>query len=145
MSSVSKTCVDFVKGFEGKFLEAYYCPAGVLTIGYGHTGDDVKPGMEISEAEADALLAADLEHFARGVDQLVDAPLNDNQFSALVSFCFNLGLGAFKGSTLFKKLKAHDYKGAADEFPRWNKAGGRVLAGLTRRREAERALFLKPV
>lgn len=145
MAAVNQDCVDLVKRFEGKFLESYLCPAGVPTIGYGHTGKNIKLGMKISNEEAESLLEEDLAVFATGVKKLVHVSINENQLGALVSFSFNLGLGSLGSSTLLKKLNAGDYTGAADEFLRWNHCKGMVLAGLTRRREAERLLFLKEV
>lgn len=132
--------IALIKQFEGLRLDAYICPAGVPTIGYGTTRN-VKMGQSITEADADRMLCEDLTTFEACVTNSVDAPLTQEQFDALVCFVYNLGCGAFKGSTLLKKINAQD-PGAADEFLRWNKAGGRVLPGLTRRREAERALFL---
>jgi len=131
-----------VKSSEGLKLIAYKCPAGIWTNGYGHTGPDVTPGQVITQVQADALLARDLERFEAGVARLVQVHLSQNQFDALVSFSFNLGLGALQGSTLLRLLNAGDYAGAAAQFPRWNKAGGKELPGLTRRRAAEQALFL---
>ena len=135
---------ELIKSFEGLELEAYLCPADVWTIGYGHTGD-VKEGDTITKAEADELLDKDLEKFRSGVNRCVKVPLNENQFGALVSFAYNVGIGSLQSSTLLKLLNAGDYDAAADQFPRWNKSGGKVLTGLTRRREAERAVFLTPV
>lgn len=135
---------ELIKSFEGLELEAYLCPADIWTIGYGHTGN-VKEGDRITKAEAEALLDKDLRTFRNGVKRLVKVPLNENQFGALVSFSYNLGLGSLQNSTLLKMLNAGDYTGAADQFLRWNKSGGKVLTGLVRRREAERAVFLTPV
>lgn len=133
---------DIIREFEGLRLKAYLCPAGKWTIGYGHTGSEVKAGMTISEDKANALLANDLTTAEAVITKEVTVPISDNQFSALVSFVFNLGAGNFSRSTLLKKLNASDIAGAAAEFPRWNKVGGKALDGLTRRRDAERALFL---
>ncbi|OQS41126.1 lysozyme [Chromobacterium haemolyticum] len=133
--------IKLIQGFEGLRLKAYQDSVGVWTIGYGHTGPDVTPGQVITQAQADALLARDLERFEAGVARLVKVPLNQNQFDALVCFSFNLGLGALQGSTLLRLLNAGDYAGAAVQFPRWNKAGGKELPGLTRRRAAEQSLF----
>jgi len=134
-----------IRQCEGLRLKAYLCPAGKWTIGYGHTGPDVKAGMTISEDEANALLSRDLTSAETVITKAVTIPISDNQFSALVSFVFNLGAGNFSRSTLLKKLNAGDIAGAAAEFPRWNKVDGTVLDGLTRRRAAERALFLDDV
>ncbi|MBT9313073.1 lysozyme [Leptothoe kymatousa] len=133
--------VSLIKSFEGLRLRAYQDAVGVWTIGYGTTRG-VKPGQEISEAQAESLLKTDLTRFEKSIIQAVRVPINDNQFAALVSFTYNVGSGAMKSSTLLKKLNRRDVYGAAKEFPRWNRAGGRVLAGLTRRRNAEKALFL---
>ena len=133
--------VNLIKTFEGLRLKAYQDAVGVWTIGYGTTRG-VKPGQEISEAQAEALLKTDLNRFEQAVNQAVRVPINDNQFAAIVSFTYNVGAGAMRSSTLLRKLNRRDIYGAANEFPRWNRAGGRVLAGLTRRRNAERALFL---
>lgn len=142
--------IALIKEFEGLRLEAYPDPAhgwNVPTIGYGHTSAAGEPkvtrGMKITAAEADAILRRDLGQYERSVSEAVKVPLNENQFSALVSFTFNLGAGNLRKSTLLKKLNAGDYAGAADQFRHWNKAGGKTLAGLTRRRAAERDLFLR--
>jgi len=142
---IDKRGLDLVKHFEGLYLNAYQDSVGVWTIGYGHTGlthkdGTVKKGLTITEEKADELLRHDMGHFGKRVNDLVTVPLNQDQFDALTSFDFNTG--GLKDSTLRKKLNAGDYTGAADEFLRWNKAGGKVLKGLTRRRESERNLFL---
>ena len=138
---ISNDGLALIKSFEGLRLKSYRCPAGVWTIGYGHT-ITAKPGMTITEVEADALLCRDLQHFEKCVSKHIAVPLEQHQFDALVSFCYNVGCGALMKSTLRRKLNAGDYEGAADELLRWNKAGGKELRGLTRRREAERAMFL---
>jgi len=134
---------QLIKSFEGLELEAYLCPANVWTIGYGHT-KGVKKGDKITKEQAEKLLEEDLAFFRNGVKRLVKVALNKNQFGALVSFAYNLGLGSLESSTLLKMLNAKDYQGAADQFLRWNKSKGKVLTGLVRRREAERAVFLTP-
>lgn len=139
---VNDAGVALVREFEGCRLDAYRCPAGIPTIGYGATGPDIRMGMVWTQEQADARLVEDLARFADGVERLVEVDLSDNQFAAIVSFAYNVGLGALAGSTLLRKLNAGDYEGAADQFPRWNKGGGRVLPGLVRRRAAERDLFL---
>ena len=133
--------LDLIKHFEGVRLKAYLDTGGVPTIGVGHT-KGVKMGQTASEAQVDAWLKEDLAHAEATVLKLVKVKLSDNQFAALSSFVFNLGEGQFAKSTLLRKLNAGDYNGAADEFLRWNKDNGKVIAGLTRRREAERKLFL---
>lgn len=146
-NTINKATVDLIKSFEGKELKAYKDSVGVWTIGYGHTAmagpPNPRAGMVISEAEAEAILKDDLTDFAKGVAALIKVPVTDNQFGALVSFAFNVGVGALKGSTLLRKLNAKDYVGASNEFAKWNKAGGKVLAGLVRRRAAEKTLFLR--
>ena len=131
-------CVQLIKRFEGLYLKAYVCPAGVLTIGYGHTRG-VKPGEEINELQAEIYLKEDVEACEIQLNYLT-LPINQHQFDALCSFIFNLGIGNFMQSTLLKKLKAGD-KTAADEILRWDKSGGKVLPGLTARRKAEYDLF----
>lgn len=138
----SQSGIELIKKFEGCRLAAYKCPAGVWTIGYGHTSG-VKAGQKITQQQAETYLKNDLQVFEKGVEKVVKVSLNQNQFDALVSFSYNCGLGALRTSTLLKKLNAGDYKGASKEFPRWNKSNGRVLTGLTRRRSAEKALFDK--
>jgi lysozyme len=130
--------------FEGCELTAYDDGGGVWTIGYGHTGDDVYPGLTISETQAEELLREDLEKFESYVEDAVEVEIDDNQFSALVCFCFNVGSGTegFGGSTLLKLLNNGDYQGAANQFPVWNKVNGEPWPGLTRRRLVEQALFL---
>jgi lysozyme len=133
-----------IKHFEGLKLEAYRCPAGILTIGYGSTGSHVKEGMVITEPEAEVLLKRDVARFETGVEALIGAaPTTSDQFSALVSFA--LGLHALLKSTLLKRHKLGDIAAAANQFLAWNKArvNGQLvpLKGLTRRREAERALY----
>lgn len=142
--------VALIQRFESLELRAYQCAAGVWTIGWGHTGPDVYRGLCITRARADELLAQDLARFERDVLQLVKVPLTQHQFDALVSFAFNVGSDidadtiaeGLGDSTLLRKLNAGDYAGAADEFPKWNKSRGQVLAGLVRRRAAERELFM---
>lgn len=131
-----------IKRFEGLELKAYRDPVGVLTIGYGSTGSHVKPGMVITEAQAEELLKKDLARFEAAVDKLCPIA-TDNQFSALVSLAFNVGEGegGLKTSTLRRKHNEGDYVGAANEFARWRFAGGRELAGLVKRRAAEAQLY----
>lgn len=133
--------IDLIKSFEGLSLKAYKCPANIWTIGYGHTGD-VRPEQRVSQLEAENLLRVDLKVFEVAINKLVKVVLTQSQFDALVSFVFNVGVQAFSSSTLLNKLNRSDFSGAAGEFLRWNKAGTTVLPGLTRRREAERKLFV---
>lgn len=137
----SKKGIDLIKRFEGCKLSTYKCSAGVSTIGYGHTGKDVMPGMKITSEEAQRLLEKDLANFEKGVD-LLGLRFNQHQFDALVSFAFNLGLGALKSSTLLKKARINvNDQSIYAEFLKWNKAGGRPLKGLTTRRTAEADLY----
>lgn len=129
-----------IEGFEGLRLDAYQDVVGVWTIGYGHTPSF--GGQTITREEADSILASDLGKFERGVNGLcANAPTTQGQFDAMVSFAYNLGLGALRGSILLLKHKAGDYKGASAEFPKWNHAGGQVFAGLTRRRQYESKVY----
>lgn len=137
----SQKGIDLIKKFEGCRLEAYKCPAGIWTIGYGHT-KGVKDGMKISWEQAEEFLREDLKIYEQAVERCVKVPLSQNQFDALVSFCYNCGGEALRTSTLLRLLNDGNYSEAGEQFLRWNKAGGRVLAGLTRRREEEQALFL---
>lgn len=139
---ISQKGVDLIKSFEGLELKSYKDSVGVWTWGYGSTGPHVTPDKVGTKEEAEQLIKKDLERFEKGVSDLVKVPLSQNQYDALVSFSFNLGLSNLKSSTLLKKLNASDYSGASKEFERWNRAGGKVLNGLTRRRIAERNLFL---
>ena len=142
---ISAKGINLIKEFEGVRLKSYKCPAGVWTLGVGHTSaagpPEVKPGMEITNAQAMKILANDLVKFEDGVDSLVKVPLKQNQFDALVSFAFNVGLGALGKSTLLRKLNAGQYEAVPAELMKWTKAGGKELPGLVRRRRAEAALW----
>lgn len=147
---VNDATLKLVETFEGFRSKPYLCSAGVPTIGIGSTvyPDGKKVTLkdkEITLVQAYEYLKAHMGKDIPKVEALVKVPLNDNQFGALVSFVYNLGAGALGSSTLLKKLNAKDYSGAAEEFLKWDFAGGKRLAGLTRRRQAERALFLHPV
>lgn len=137
---ISTIGLGLLQEFEGCKLKAYRCPAGVLTIGVGHTRD-VKEGDEITEAQALDLLREDVRWVEKAIDKNVTVKLNQNQYDALCSWVFNVGEFSLHNSTLLKKLNAGDFKGAAAEFLRWDKAAGKTLPGLTRRRIAEAALF----
>lgn len=144
----SEHALRLIKHFEGCSLESYQDSAGVWTIGYGHT-QGVKPNQSISQSQAETMLKHDLEHFSFSVFQLLQEQgiqADQNQFDALVSFAFNVGIENLRTSTLLKKFKQQDIKGTAQEFLRWDKAtvDGRkvVLKGLTNRRNAELSLFL---
>lgn len=139
-----KTSIEglaLIKKFEGLELEAYKCAAGVWTIGYGHT-KDVQEGDVWSESHADHMLEVELEEFEAYINDNVTAPLSQNQFDALVSWVYNLGPANLKASTMLKVLNSGDYEGVPAQIKRWNKAGGKVLEGLIRRREAEALLFI---
>lgn len=136
----------FIKQWEGLKLRAYYDASKPpkLTIGYGHTGPDVKPGMVITEEQATALLRADIEWAEAAVNVDVKVALNDNQFAALVSFVFNIGASAFAKSTLLRKLNAGDYDGVPNELGKWVNAGAnKKVKGLANRRAAEAGLWAK--
>jgi len=139
--------LELIKKFEGSRLEAYLCPANVWTIGYGHTGPNVKPGLKITQADAEALLLSDVERFARAVDTWIKVKLSNNQRCALISFTFNVGIGALQESTLRKRLNNGEdaVKVAMEELPRWNKGDSKILEGLVRRRKAEVDLFCRGV
>ena len=133
--------INFIKTKEGFRSNAYLDGGGVPTIGYGFTSG-VKMGDTITPEQAEARLKAELIHFENGVERLVKVQLTQNQFDSLVSFCFNVGVGALAQSTLLKKLNAGNYLGAADEFLKWCKDNGKTVAGLLKRRESERKIFL---
>lgn len=137
----SQKGIDLIKKFEGCRLEAYKCPAGIWTIGYGHT-KGVQNGQKTTQAQAEEFLREDLKIYEQAVEACVKVPLSQNQFDALVSFCYNCGAEALRTSTLLRLLNEGKYSEAGEQFLRWNKAGGKVLVGLTRRREEERELFL---
>lgn len=157
--NISEKGISIIKEFEGCKLKTYRCPAGVLTIGYGHTGANVQTGMTITQEQAEKYLQTDLIVHCNNVSKLVKVPLNQNQFDALVCLEFNIGYGNFASSTLLKMLNAKDYKGAANRFlfenPNTNtledKYRGcfvfdnkkKVVDGLIRRRKTEQELFLK--
>jgi lysozyme len=138
---ISSAARGRLKKLEGLSLSAYDDGVGVLTIGYGHTGD-VKLFDKLTEAQADQLLMKDLARFESGVANLVSAETDDPQFDAMVLLAFNIGLAAFARSTVLKAHNRGDYDSAARAFALWNKAGGRVMRGLVRRRAEEAALYL---
>ena len=137
---ISLEWLALIKKFEGCRLEAYYCSGGVLTIGYGHTGG-VKESDTITQEEAEKLLRADVFKFEEYVEDNVMVELDQGQFDALVAWTFNLGPGNLRESTMLKKLNEADYTSVPNEMKRWNKAGGKTLDGLIRRRNAEALLF----
>ena len=138
----SQKGIDLIKKFEGTVLKVYKDAVGKDTIGVGHLIKAGEHFTALTQQQAEDLLAKDLKQFEIGVTSAVKVALTQNQFDALVSFAFNLGMSNLNSSTLLKKLNAGDVTGASLEFERWNKAGGKPLAGLTRRRLAEKELFL---
>lgn len=138
---VSEQGLAFIRKHEGLRLRAYRCPAGVWTIGYGTTRG-VREGQEITQAEAERLLAEDVEYFSHGVLAAITRRPSQAQFDALVSFAYNIGVTGFRRSSVLRAHNAGDFAAAGRAFALWNKAGGRELPGLTRRRADEAALYL---
>lgn len=143
---MNNVAIDIIKKFEGVRLTAYLCPAGIPTIGYGHTSG-VKLGQTITQKQADDMLLRDIELYEQqilsNIGQKIYLGLSENQKAAIISFVFNIGIGNFSKSTLKKKLLKLDIIGTADEFLKWSFAGGKKLRGLETRRIAERELFLR--
>ena len=138
--NISKEGLALIKKFEGCELEAYRCPAGVWTIGFG-TIKDVKEGDRITKDEANHLLEEEMIEYESYINDMVDVPLEQNQFDALCSWVFNLGPKNLSESTLLRVLNDGKYEEVPQQIKRWNKANGEVLTGLIRRREAEALLF----
>ena len=140
---------ELIKRYEELRLKAYLCPAKIPSISYGVTryenGSKVKLGDEITKERAEELFRNTLEGFEKKVERLIKVPVNENQFSALVSFSYNVGIGNLKTSTLLKKLNSRDYIGASNEFERWIYSNGKKLEGLRKRRKSEKELFLEGV
>jgi len=136
--------VPLIKKYEGCSLSAYLDPAGIPTIGYGHTGADVFMGLTISQFRAEALLAQDIATTGALVEDLVKVPLTDNQFAALVVFTFNVGAGRLQGSTLLELLNQGQYDQVPAQLARWNKINGQPSSALTARRNSEIALWNQP-
>ena len=146
---LNKAGIDLMHEFEGCSLTAYLCPANKWTIGYGNTyyenGKPVQQGDKITQQEADDLFGLIAEDFAKRLRNLLRVIINENQFSALVSFAYNVGIANLNKSTLLKKVNANPIDPTiTNEFLKWNKGGGKVLAGLTRRRNAEAKLYFTP-
>ena len=137
---ISNKGIELIKHFEGCETVAYKCPAGVWTIGYGHI-KGVQDGDVITETQAHEMLVQELKEYESYILNAVEVDLNQNQFDAMVSWVYNLGNGNLNSSTLLKVLNSGDYAGVPEQIMRWNKAGGKVLAGLTKRRQAEANLF----
>lgn len=147
---INQATIDLIKEYEGFEAKAYKCPAGVWTIGYGTTaaadvGITPAAGMVIGKSEAEGYLHAALDKFSNQITPAIKNPINENEFGAFLSLAYNIGATAFKKSSALRHFNAGDKVKAADAMLLWNKAGGKVLAGLVRRRTAERALFLTPV
>lgn len=146
---IDQRAIDLIKKFEGFSEHPYTCPAGKLTIGYGSTmwGTDGKKrriweSLRVTEGEATTQMVADLDEIAARIQADVVVPLSSEQLGALASFVYNVGITAFRTSTLLRRLNAGDYKGAADQLDRWVHAGGSKVRGLATRRAAEKELFL---
>lgn len=133
-----------IRGFEGLRLKSYQDSVGVWTIGYGTTGSFVTPKMQISIEQAEKYLVDSLKILEQEIQTLVKVPLNENQLAALESFCYNLGIGAFAGSTMLKLINKGEFENASLEFHKWIYAGKKILPGLVKRRAAEKDLFLTP-
>lgn len=147
---INQAGIDLIKKWEGFRAEAYRDAVGVWTIGYGTTamagvGIDPKPGMRITEAQAEEYLRKAVDKFAAQIRPAITAPINENEFAAFVSLAYNIGPGAFRKSSALRYFNAGDKAKAADAILLFNKAGGKVLRGLVNRRQEERALFLTPV
>lgn len=138
---ISNEGLSLIKHFEGCELKAYRCAANVLTIGYGST-KGVTEDMEITQEGAEELLQEEMHEYEGYINDMVKVPLEQHQFDSMVSWVFNLGSGNLGSSTLLKKLNNSEYDEVPEQIKRWNKAGGKVLEGLVRRREAEALLFL---
>lgn len=141
--NISKKGIDLIKSFEECRLIAYKCPANVWTIGYGHTGSEVHAGLKITQEQADETLEHDLKKFCKGICSLIKVEVTQNQFDAIVCLTFNIGIGAFGGSTLLRLLNEKKYFEAAQQFDRWVYVGKKKSDGLIRRRKIEKDLFLK--
>ena len=142
---ISPKGLQLIKEFEGLRLDAYLCPAGILTVGYGHVvkeRDNIRFGQTITQERANIFLRDDVRWAENCVKSLVLVPINQNQFDALCSLVLNIGQTNFYRSTLLQKLNQSNYKAAAENFSRWVFAGKKKLPGLVRRREAERLLFI---
>ena len=137
---ISEEGLSLIKKFEGCELKAYQDSVDVWTIGYGHT-KGVEDGQEITQEEAEEMLASELDEYEGYINDLVECDLEQNQFDALVAWVYNLGPTNLRSSTMLKRLNANDLEDVPNQIKRWDKAGGKVLAGLVRRREAEALMF----
>lgn len=134
---------EMIRQFEGERLHSYRCPAGVWTISVGVTGPHVTEGMTITQAESDELFAAALRGFEQGINKLLLVPVTQNQWDAIISLGYNIGLQNLKTSTLLRLLNKGCFREASLQFERWSHAGGQQMPGLLRRRRAEMALFVR--
>ena len=145
---VNEAGLALIRAYEGFRAAAYRCPAGVWTIGFGHTSEAgppvVRAGMRVSKAEANTILARDVAMFASDIALMIRVPLNANQFSALVSFAYNVGVGAFRSSSVLKAVNASDFAAVPRRLNLWVKANGKTLSGLVKRRASEGQLFMRP-
>lgn len=146
--TISSNGLEIIKYYESLKLKPYLCPAGKATIGYGNTYYEDGSKVSLSDApitkeRAEELLLNIANKFGSQVLSSLEKKINQNQFDAIVSFAFNVGIGNFRSSTLLKKLNKEDFAGVEIEFPKWNKSNGKVLNGLIARRNAEKELFLK--
>ena len=141
MPNINEAGLKLVQNFEGLRLHSYDDGTGVWTVGYGHT--PAKPGQVITQAQATKFLESDLASAEKAVSNSLKVIVNPNQFSAMVSLAFNIGNGAFEGSSVLRHVNAREWQQAADAFLKWIDAGYPEEAGLLRRRQAERALFLQ--
>jgi len=137
---ISQDGLKLIKKFEGCELKSYQDSVGVWTIGYGHT-KGVEEGQEISQDEAEEMLASELDEYEGYINDMVECDLEQHQFDALVAWVYNLGPTNLRSSTMLKRLNANDLEDVPNQIKRWDKAGGKVLAGLVRRREAEALMF----
>tara|TARA_R110000782_G_scaffold60536_1_gene125069 strand:- start:738 stop:1181 length:444 start_codon:yes stop_codon:yes gene_type:complete len=138
--NISQEGLALIKKFEGCELKSYRCSAEVLTIGYGHT-KGVEEGQEITQEEAEEMLSSELDEYEGYINDMVECELEQHQFDALVAWVYNLGPSNLKSSTLLKRLNSNELKDVPNQLKRWNKAGGKILQGLVRRRKSESLLF----
>ena len=143
--TIPQYLIDFIKQYEGLRLTAYYDSVNVLTIGYGHTGRDVHIGEIITQQEADSLLTNDILLFWNSISRNIKVSLTDYQHAALTSFAYNLGMSNLLSSTLWRLVNEGQFELASEQFTRWVYAGGEILPGLVKRREAEKEMFLGKV
>jgi lysozyme len=141
--TIPEIAIQLIKAAEGCNLTAYYCPAGILTIGWGSTGRWITPRMKITQEQADNLLYKDTLEAAGAVVRLTSVPITTNQYAALIDFVFNLGAGRYQASTIRSRLNRYEYEGAAEYILKYVYSKGKVLPGLVKRRKIEYQLFMK--